>query len=396
MRSISVVARAALLATIVCLPLAADDSPVLLAPITEVPLEPDPPDPLDLLLESKLAVVRIESRTSGAIQRGSGVIVSETGCVMTARHVISGSNDIVIRTACGQSLRPYAVCHDPEVDVALLPVKFPKPVLPARVSPEDDPEVGTDVTVAGNKYGRGVRIVEGTIGDRRLVRYSNYSGQLVSVNAPIDHGDSGGGVFDETSGELIGIVVAKSSTTARTGYVVDSRRLLMNMARFTPSDRMQDSFRLFDVFGICVQEVEVNDDRHKRGLEVTWVEPGMAADRAGITVSDVLVGLGRHRTTTVSDALFTVEERKESRTEPLLVKREEGFVTRRIRVDPDSPKVARDLLEEADIELSDAQFLKLIRFLPDRPLPEERASAVRRSSRRLPYRGRGFVRFIIR
>ena len=83
---------------------------------------------------------------------GSGVIVTDTGTVLTANHVIAGGGSISVLFADGTRTAATVAAADPKIDIATLtPKKLPEVVVPATLG--GGVAVGSDVVAIGNPLG---------------------------------------------------------------------------------------------------------------------------------------------------------------------------------------------------------------------------------------------------
>ena len=146
--------------------------------------------------------------TEGA---GSGVIISSDGYIMTNNHVISGASKINVTLKGGTSYEATLVGTDSETDVAVLKIKATG--LTSAVYGDSQSLMVGDLAVAiGNPLGElGGTATAGIISalDRELT-VDGKTMTLLQTDASINPGNSGGGLFNQY-GELIGLVVAKST-----------------------------------------------------------------------------------------------------------------------------------------------------------------------------------------
>jgi len=146
--------------------------------------------------------------TEGA---GSGVIFKSDGYIMTNNHVIENASKITVTLKDGTSYDAELVGTDSLTDVAV--VKINASGLTAAVFGNSKDLVVGDLAVAiGNPLGElGGTATAGIISalDRELtIDGKNMS--LLQTDASINPGNSGGGLFNQY-GQLVGLVVAKSS-----------------------------------------------------------------------------------------------------------------------------------------------------------------------------------------
>ena len=146
--------------------------------------------------------------TNGA---GSGVIVSADGYIVTNNHVIDGANKITVRLKNETTYTATLVGTDSKTDIALLKISATG-LTPAVIGDSEELQAGDTAIAIGNPLGQlGGTVTEGIISalDRELT-IDGETMTLLQTDAAINPGNSGGGLFND-SGELIGIVVAKSS-----------------------------------------------------------------------------------------------------------------------------------------------------------------------------------------
>jgi len=146
--------------------------------------------------------------TKGA---GSGVIVGADGYIMTNNHVIDNASKITVTLKNGTSYDAELVGTDTLTDVAVVKIKA-SGLTTAEIGNSDDLVVGDLAVAIGNPLGElGGTATAGIISalDREL-SIEGKTMSLLQTDASINPGNSGGGLFNQY-GQLIGLVVAKSS-----------------------------------------------------------------------------------------------------------------------------------------------------------------------------------------
>lgn len=161
--------------------------------------------------------------SSGA---GSGVIISEDGYILTCAHVVSGANSISVTTSDGTEFTASVVGNYEDGDIAVLKIEA-EGLQAAVLGDSDKVQLAETVYAVGNPGGTlGGSITDGIISatSRTIsialesdaspygfaVNNRTISLDVLQTNAAVSPGNSGGGLFN-ASGELIGIVNAKSS-----------------------------------------------------------------------------------------------------------------------------------------------------------------------------------------
>lgn len=225
---------------------------------------------------------------------GSGVIVSADGYILTNAHVINGAEEIVVELSGQRNLPAKLVGSDPPSDLALL--KIDQGGLSAlALADSDKVQVGDVVLAIGNPLGIGQTVTMGIISAKsRRTGLSNGSFEdFLQTDAPINQGNSGGALVDG-NGSLVGInsqILSPSGGSIGIGFAIPS-----NMARDVLDQLVKHGKVSRGHLGIVVQPV--TDDiavnlglSSARGVIVSQVQNGSAAERAGMQRGDVILAL---------------------------------------------------------------------------------------------------------
>jgi serine protease Do len=234
---------------------------------------------------------------------GSGVIVSADGYILTANHVVSGAEEIMI--GLGTELRKYKakkVGTDPGTDVALL--KIDEENLPAITFADSDKARAGDIVLAvGNPFGLRQTVTMGIIsaigrGGVGIVDYENF----IQTDAAINMGNSGGALVD-IKGQLLGINTAIFSRTGGNqgiGFAVPA-----NLAREVMQSLREKGRVVRGYIGASVQPLtpELAEAMKLKGQPtgalVGEVVPNSPSQKAGIKTGDVITAVNGKK---VSDA----------------------------------------------------------------------------------------------
>ncbi len=148
--------------------------------------------------------------SSGA---GSGVIIDESGIIVTNYHVISGASTVTVRLTDGSEFPATRIGADEAGDIAVIKINpGDRELTVASLGCSADLEVGEDVVALGNPLGSlGGTLTTGIISAKeRTITVGGEEMVLLQTNAAINPGNSGGGLFN-MAGQLVGIVNAKIS-----------------------------------------------------------------------------------------------------------------------------------------------------------------------------------------
>jgi S1-C subfamily serine protease len=141
---------------------------------------------------------------------GSGVIIDDSGDILTSLHVVADATDIKLTFADGTQSSAEVTVKQPEIDIAVLSAsQLPKQVVPATLGNPNAMRVGDQVFVVGNPFGLYSSMSAGVISgfDRSFnPPNSDQSLQgLIQIDAAVNPGNSGGPLLNR-NGQVIGIV----------------------------------------------------------------------------------------------------------------------------------------------------------------------------------------------
>ncbi len=132
---------------------------------------------------------------------GSGVIVDESGVVLTNAHVIEGADEITVALTDRREFIARVLLVDERTDLAVLKIDATNlPFLKFRDS--DTMQVGDLVLAIGNPFGVGQTVTSGIISAQ--TRSTEGGRVFIQTDAAINPGNSGGALVD-MGGQLIGI-----------------------------------------------------------------------------------------------------------------------------------------------------------------------------------------------
>lgn len=166
-------------------------------------------------------------------QEGSGFVYAP-GHVMTNAHVVAGVNDPTVRVGGTGWPRPAkVVLFDPATDVAVLDV----PGLDAPVLPFDKTaKRGDAAVVAGFPENGGLDLRAATVANQVRAKGQDIYGDglatrsVYSVRSLVRPGNSGGPLLSP-SGRVYGVVFARSTANAETGYVLTAEQVAADAER---------------------------------------------------------------------------------------------------------------------------------------------------------------------
>ena len=283
---------------------------------------------------------------------GSGIIVAQNDealLIVTNNHVVEDTDELVVTFIDGSEAEAVIKGLDEDMDLAVIAVPLSslsqetKDVIAiAALGDSDALELGEPVFAIGNALGYGQSVSGGWISalSRELTFEDGSKGTFIQTDAAINPGNSGGALLN-LSGEVIGINSSKIGGTyvEGMGYAIPitaaSPIITDLMERETRTVKVEESKRGY--MGIQLQSV--TDDAANRynmpkGVFVYSVEPGLAADKAGIKRGDIIVGFDGQKISSEDDLLGTIQFYRAGETIVVTIKRLEDseYVTYELEV----------------------------------------------------------------
>ncbi len=243
---------------------------------------------------------------------GSGVIYSTNGYIITNNHVIEGATTIQVTLSNGETYPATLVGRDSRTDLAV--IKIEKDGLtPATLGSSSNLVVGELAIAVGNPLGTlGGTVTNGIISatDREITLEDGITRNLLQTNAEINEGNSGGGLFNST-GELIGIVVAKSSGTNVEGI---GFAIPVDDVKTVVEDIINEGYVTGrPALGVSVMSIEdyqtaLSYGVDKYGVYIADIIENSAAQLAGLEVGDMIVGMNGQVVTSFDELSEIINE----------------------------------------------------------------------------------------
>ncbi len=258
---------------------------------------------------------------------GSGFVLTENGYVVTNYHVVEGASAVHVTTHDGSEYEAQVVGFDSGNDVAVLKVEA-EDLSPATLGSSNDLAIGDMVVAIGNPLGRltSTQTVGYVSGINREVSTDNAVINMIQTDAAINSGNSGGPLFN-MYGQVIGITTAKYSGTTGSGASIEGISFAIPIDDVVGmiSDLMDYGYVTGAYLGVSVQNTDAESAAMfglpTTGAYVVSVVEGGSADRAGIRPKDIIIRLGDHDVTSVTDLTRTLRQYKAGNTTTVTVVR---------------------------------------------------------------------------
>ena len=249
---------------------------------------------------------------------GSGIIIGKTDTellMVTNNHVVSGARELSVGFIDESVAEAAIKGTDADHDIAVIAVKLSdlsedtlSAIKVIELGKSSDLQVGEQVVAIGNALGYGQSVTTGIVSAlNRDVTIEGVINTLIQTDAAINPGNSGGALLN-MSGQLVGINSAKYSDTTVEGMgyaipvddVVEIIENLMN--RQVRTDKVAETEQGY--LGITGQDVTADVASAydmPKGVYITSVESGSAAEKAGLKKGDIITRFDGTSVSTLSE-----------------------------------------------------------------------------------------------
>lgn len=264
---------------------------------------------------------------------GSGVIVSGNGYILTNNHVIvdrrdTPADEITVTLSDGREFPAEVVGRDPRTDVALLRIETDEDLPYMRFADSDKLRVGDIVFAIGNPFGLDQTVSKGIVsatGRSRLgILGSEGYENFIQTDASINPGNSGGALVD-ADGRLVGLntaIFARGGGNIGIGFAVPvniARFIMENLIERGSVPRGYLGVTISDLDGDLAEAFELEDTD---GVLIESVQPGEAADQAGVRRGDVIVGVNDRPVREVNELRLKIAQLRPGSTAVLTIVRD--------------------------------------------------------------------------
>lgn len=281
----------------------------------------------DMVARLSPSVVGIATRQNGQQGIGSGVIVSADGYILTNHHVAAEGAEVTLIFADGTKELASAVWSSQALDLAI--VKAREGSYPAAaMGSVEDVRVGEQVVTIGTPLALQFQhtVTGGIVSalNRTLQvpsgRSTAFMEQLIQTDVAINPGNSGGPLLNQR-GEVIGIVTVRVEEAAGIGFAIP-----IDIARPIVEHFLADGSYVTPKMGAYLFDSEIAryydaNSTMTTGLYVIDVEPGSAAQSAGIQTGDILLRADGRECRTLLDLRYVLFSHKVGETLELEVQR---------------------------------------------------------------------------
>jgi serine protease Do len=231
---------------------------------------------------------------------GSGFIIDPSGLIITNYHVVEGAFEITVKFSDGLLLPGRMLNASRLADLAILKVDADHPLPTAHWGDSDRLQVGDQVFAAGNPFGVGLSVSAGIVSalnrDIQDTPYDDY----IQTDAAINHGNSGGPLFD-MRGNVIGVnstIISPTRSSAGIGFAIPASSAQFVFDQLRTYGWVRPGWIGLKVQAVTRDIAEAKGLPHPGGSIVSWVLLGGPAQKAGLMIGDVVL---RYDGTTPTD-----------------------------------------------------------------------------------------------
>lgn len=243
------------------------------------------------------SIVCVESGGRQGYSIGSGIVISQSGYIITNYHIIEGGESLgVMRLSDREVFDAVVIGFDEELDLAVIKAEGGA-FLPAVLGDSDELAVGDAVYAIGNPlgylYGTFTDGIVSALGER--IGRLKYPGRLIQTTAALNSGNSGGALVD-IYGRVVGITTAKI-TGVQDDVVIEGLGLAIPLG-----DAQAYLNRILRTGKSARPAIGVLCENVKGGVLVQKVEEGTPAEGC-ILPGDIISGANGIDAATVDDLL---------------------------------------------------------------------------------------------
>lgn len=247
---------------------------------------------------------------------GTGVVVDESGYILTNSHVVNDGDtkSIVVSLFDGSEVNGTVLWNDATLDLAVVKVEV-NDLRAAELGDSDTVNIGSYAAAIGNPLGLQFErsMSQGIVsGLNRTIQVSsdgtsasaNTMEGLLQTDATINGGNSGGPLLN-AKGEVIGINTAKAGDGEGMGFAIPINIAKPIVDQIKETGRFDRAYLGIGGIGLDEQTQYTNEQLMEyfgtdTGIYVSKVYSGGGAEEAGIQKGDIITAVESQKVTTMN------------------------------------------------------------------------------------------------
>lgn len=223
---------------------------------------------------------------------GSGFIVESDGYIITNHHVIDGADQIIVRLSDRREFEAELIGSDEQSDIALLKIDSDDlPTLPLGDS--DDLRVGEWVMAIGSPFALEQTVTQGIVSAKGRSNGQQQYVPFIQTDVAINRGNSGGPLLN-LDGQVVGVnswIFSNSGSYIGLSFSIPAEVASSTVRQLRETGRVSRGLLGVNIGPLNRELAEAFGLDRTAGALVSSVQPGSAADRAGIQEGDVILRL---------------------------------------------------------------------------------------------------------
>nr|WP_314091731.1 DegQ family serine endoprotease [uncultured Shinella sp.] len=245
-----------------------------------------------------------DQRPSGKAEAlGSGFVLTRDGYIVTNNHVIDKASTIKVTLDDGTELPGKLVGADPKSDLAVVKIETGKPLATIDWGQSDKLRAGDPILAIGNPFGIGTTVTAGIVSARGRDLHSGPYDDFIQIDAPINHGNSGGPLVG-IDGKVVGIntaIYSPNGGSVGVGFAIPSDQAQTVVAKLMKDGSIEHGFIGVQIQPVTADVADAIGLTKPAGALVARVDDGTPAAKAGIRSGDVVTALGGKAVTSPRD-----------------------------------------------------------------------------------------------
>lgn len=255
---------------------------------------------------------------------GSGFIFTRDGYILTNSHVVHQATKLEVALSDGRRFPAEMVGEDPDTDLAVIRINAPN-LVAARLGDSQSLRAGQLAIAIGNPYGFQYTVTTGVVsalGRSFRSRSGRLIDNVIQTDAALNPGNSGGPLV-ASNGEVIGVNTAVILSAQGICFAIPINTAKMIVGSLIKHGKYQRSY-----IGVGGQNVDLPrrltrfyDLAVESGVLVISIENDSPAQKAGLVIGDVIVGMGNQPIANIDDLHKVLTDKQVGVRSPLTVLR---------------------------------------------------------------------------
>src|SRR6201997_2799220 len=256
---------------------------------------------------------------------GSGFIVDARGYIITNNHVVDKADKIFVKLSsdpddAGDPGRAATVIGvDKDTDIAVIKIETKEPLPTIKMGNSEGAEIGDWVIAIGSPFNLSQTVTAGIVSARNRTIDPTQRGQFqhfIQTDAAINPGNSGGPLLS-MAGEVIGIntaIYTQSGTYAGVGFAMPSNTVINVYNQLISPEHKVVRGSIGITFQGNLPSAVSRVYGFKSGVLISSVQPGFAADKAGLKPGDIITTVDGRPIKDGDDLVTDISARKPGST----------------------------------------------------------------------------------